>query len=115
MDREFDFGRETPTPSLGRNGRMTTTGLHVRLWEGVGARGDRDELVLSPVNSRGDLGRCEIAVDVEHAGDVGAFIVEAFCRGADPGARQALLERLQAICAGEPDPARAPAAPGPGR
>lgn len=117
MHRRIEFAQAGEVDSLGRNGRMTTMGCEMLLYEGLGRLGGESCVSVSPVNSRGDVGRAEVTVDGEACGDVGAFFVEAFCRRATPEAREALLARLQAICGGEPDPERVDgmgAAPPPG-
>ena len=105
MNSRIDYIEAAHVDSLGRNGRMTTIGCHLSLYHWN--RQQRAAAVIMPVNSRGEVGRAEVSVDVEAAGEVGAFFVEAFARYATPEARQALLARLEAICAGQPDPARA--------
>jgi hypothetical protein len=73
----------------------------MRFFEQAGPSGT---VLLAPVTSRGDVGRAELTIDGEAAGEVGVFLVEAFCRIATPEARAALLRRLGVVCGGEPDP-----------
>lgn len=106
MHRRIEFAQAAQIDSLGRNGRMTTLGAHLWHLDGQGRQNNESVVVLSPVNSRGDVGRSEISVDGEACGEVGMFFVEAFCLRATPEARAELLARLQAVCEGQPDPVR---------
>lgn len=106
MHRKIEFAEAAGVPSLGRNGRMTTVGTHAMLYDGQGRLGNESCVVLAPINSQGNVGRAEVSVDCEACGEVGMFLVEAFCRRATPEARAELLARLQAVCDGLPDPVR---------
>lgn len=95
MRRTFNFPRPTTFESLGRNGYMATVGCDLLLMD---TRIGPATVLMTPINSRQVVGRAQVAVDAEAAGDVGAFFIEAFCKTATPEARRDLLDRLALIC-----------------
>jgi hypothetical protein len=107
MRRKIQFEERASYDSLGRNGRFYTHGVSLHSYGEDHPRAVRGFVVLTPITSRGDSGRCEIAIDIDSSGELGVSFLEAFCRGASQGARDDLLRRVQSICAGEPDPVRA--------
>lgn len=102
MERRIIFEQPTSIDSLGRNGRMITTGTYVFAHPHAG--GIPGYVLLQPISSRGMVGRCELVIDLESAADVGLTILDAFCANASPDIKAALLERMTAICTGRPDP-----------
>lgn len=103
MYREIGFIERTRTDSLGRNGRVHTNGLAMARLDLGGGRG---EVHLRPITGRGLPGQARLTLAVEAAGEVAAFLAQAFARGASGRARGALVARLRLVCAGAPDPGR---------
>jgi hypothetical protein len=108
MARRVDF-IESAGRSVGRSGEFDTAGCAAEAGYEFNGQCLVPAVSLRAITSRGKAGSAEVMVHGEAAGDVGAFLVEAFCRQASPEAREALLLRLNAICSGGPDPDRQPA------
>lgn len=112
--RTFDDGRmarrvefiESAGRSIGRSGEFATSGCVVEAGMEFNDRGLVPAVSIMAVTSKGKIGSAEVMVHCEAAGEIGAFLIEAFCRQATAAAREALLGRLKTICAGEPDPER---------
>jgi hypothetical protein len=101
MRRSVTFREPSSLASLGRNGRMATHGVEMS-YEGDAVFRGAGVVGIMPITSKGQVGRSEIWVNIDHAGEVGAAFVEAFCELACQEARLELMAKLvtEAFCKG---------------